>query len=117
MTSPTAILADIVPTYSRVWKPTATNKQPPAAYCVYTSMTTEAYHADDHTTAYRTYIYLNLWTKGNPSIYLPRIRNAMYDAGYAMVEERADSYEDDNDYYLTAWTWVIETDAESDGDI
>ena len=70
-----------------VWRATGPSQNPPTQYAVYSTTTTEAAHQDDRVTAYRTYVYLNLWSDIDPTDTAGRIRAAMYDAGFFMVEE------------------------------
>ena len=56
-------------------------------------------------------MYLNLWTKGDPTPDIRKVRSAMRTAGFAMADEM-DSYNDDTDQTLIAWTWVGWMEAE-----
>ena len=100
-----------IPTYATAWKPTAAHKTAPDKYLVYTTMTTEDSHHDDNLQGYRVHVYLNLWTKGDPTPDIRKVRGAMRAAGFAMADEM-DSYNDDTDQTLIAWTWVGWTEAE-----
>jgi hypothetical protein len=77
-------------------------------------MTTEASHHDDWAQAFKTYVYLNLWSKGDPTAAARAIRSAMYAAGFSMVEESNSgpgtetAYDEAARRYGTHWTWVIE---------
>ena len=70
-----------IPVMAGVWRATGPNQNPPAQYAVYSTTTTEAAHQDDRVTAYRTYVYLNLWSDIDPTDTADRIRAAMYDGG------------------------------------
>ena len=61
-------LKDIgIPVMAGVWRATSANQNPPTQYAVYSTTTTEAAHQDDRVTAYRTYVYLNLWSDIDPT--------------------------------------------------
>ena len=102
-----------IPAYANGWKKTAAPPTAPDKYMVYTTMRTEDFHADDALLHYRVYVYLNLWTRGDPTDDIRAVRAAMYAAGFWMSEER-DSYEDDTDNTLISWTWVCWEEAEQD---
>ena len=94
-----------IPAYATAWRKTAAHPTAPDKYLVYTVMTTERHHHDDAVQSYRVYIYLNLWTKGDPTADIQKVRDAMYAAGFGMSSE-LDSYNDETDQTLIAWTWV-----------
>ena len=100
-----------IPAYATAWKPTEANRTAPDKYLVYTTMTTEGSHHDDDLQGYRVHVYLNLWTKGDPTQDIRKVRSAMRAAGFAMADEM-DSYNDDTDQTLIAWTWVGWMEAE-----
>lgn len=86
-------LKDIgIPVMAGVWRATSPVQNPPVQYVVYSSTTTEASHQDDHVTSYRTFVYLNLWSDIDPTETANRIREAMYDYGFFMVEESDKGY-------------------------
>ncbi len=91
------------------WKPTAEHTTAPDQYIVYTTMTYEDEHWDDEFRRYRVYVYLNLWSRVDPTEALRRIHAAMRQAGFAFSEEN-DSYNDDTDYHLVAGTWIIDVE-------
>ena len=95
-----------IPTFAGAWKSTPANPTAPDQYIVYTTLVTEEEHWDDEFRQYRVYVYLNLWSKGDPTGAVNRIRTAMRLAGFGFYEE-TDSYNDDTDYHLVAATWVI----------
>ena len=98
-------LKDIgIPVIAGVWRASGANQNPPPQYCVYSTTTVEAEHEDDHPSRYRTYVYLNLWSE--------TIRNAMYAAGFGMVEEsdkgyNQPAYDTATREYTVQWTWCI----------
>ena len=61
-------------------------------YVVYSSTTTETAFQDDRPVGYRTYVYLNLWSDIDPTDMANRIRQAMYDADFWMLEESDKGY-------------------------
>ena len=111
-----AVLKDILPTYQSVWKPTKTVKTIPDQYAVFTTLTTEAAHDDDTVTAYNHFVYLNLWSRTDPTAMAARIREAMYAAGFALEEEGTsdDSYEETSNMYGVHWTWHRQSEYEEE---
>ena len=66
---------------------------------------------DDRPAGYRTYIYLNLWSDVDPTDMANRIRQAMYDADFWMLEEsdkgyNQPAYDPATRTYTVQWTWV-----------
>ena len=93
----------------------AANQNPPVQYAVYSTTTTEASHQDDMVTSYRTFVYLNLWSDIDPTETANRIRAAMYDAGFALVEEsdkgyNQPAYDTATTQYTVQWTWCLRTE-------
>ena len=43
------------------------NQNPPQQYVVYSTTKTESSHYDDHVSAVRTFVYLNLWSDTDPT--------------------------------------------------
>lgn len=107
-----SILQPVLPVYQSVWKPTRTVKTVPDQYAVFTTMTNEAAHDDDEVVAYNHYVYLNLWSKTDPTDMAEAIREAMYGAGFAMDEEStsSDSYEETSNMYGVHWTWYLQSE-------
>jgi hypothetical protein len=110
-----------IPVYAGIWRPTgggtsaSSDQHPPAQYAVYSTTTAEASHCDDRVTAYRTYVYLNLWSDADPTEMAARIRSAMYAAGFAMVEEsdrgyNQPAYDTATRQYTVQWTWCLRED-------
>ena len=75
-----------IPVMTGIWRATGPSQNPPVQYVVYSSTTTEASHHDDRVTSYRTYVYMNLWSDIDPTEAAGHIREAMYAAGFAMIE-------------------------------
>lgn len=105
-----------IPAFAGAWKSTVEYPVTPEQYMVYTTMRTEDEHWDDEARRYRVYVYLNLWSKNDPTPAILQVRAAMRQAGFAFVEE-TDQVADDSGYnedtrqYLTSWTWVCMEDA------
>ena len=102
-----ALAATGIPAFALAWKSTASDPVPPDSYLVYTTRTYESEHWDDTLKSYTVNVYLNLWTKLDPTDSKLLVRKAMRAAGFEMAEE-AVSYEDSTDMTLVAWTWSIE---------
>ena len=86
---------------------------------MYSTTTTEAAHQADHVQSLRTYVYLNLWSDIDPTETANRIRAAMYDASFFMVEEsdkgyNQPSYDTATTQYTVQWTWCLRTEVTSD---
>ena len=101
-----------IPVYAGVWRSPSSDQNPPAQYVVYSTSTTEAAHEDDHPSGYRTYVYLNLWSDSDPTEMRYAIRNAMYAAGFGMVEEsdkgyNQPAYDTATRQYTFQWTWCL----------
>ena len=105
-------LKDIgIPVIAGIWRATSENQNPPLQYVVYSSTTTETAFQDDRPAGYRTYIYLNLWSDIDPTDMANRIRQAMYDADFWMLEEsdkgyNQPAYDPATRTYTVQWTWV-----------
>jgi len=101
-----------IPVFAGVWRATSALPNPPVQYVVYSTTKTEASHYDDHVTSYRTFVYLNLWSDSDPTEMAGIIRQAMYDAGFAMVEEsdkgyNQPAYDTATHQYTVQWTWCL----------
>ena len=81
-----------IPVIAGIWRATSEDQNPPLQYVVYSSTTTETAFQDDRPAGYRTYIYLNLWSDIDPTDMANRIRQAMYDADFWMLEESDKGY-------------------------
>ncbi len=106
-------LKDIgIPVFSGIWRATSANPNPPVQYAVYSTTTTEAAHEDDAPSLYRTFVYLNLWSGIDPTEMRYKIRNAMYAAGFGMVEEsdkgyNMPAYDTATRQFSVQWTWCL----------
>lgn len=105
-------LKNIVPVYQDAYRPTAKSQAQPDQYIVYTTMTTEDWHADDAYQSIRTYVYMNLWSMGDPTDTAKAVRAAMREAGFAMSEESTGAttgesyYAEGPNLFCVRWTWV-----------
>ena len=106
-------LADLgIPVYAGVWRAVSPDQSPTTQYVVYSTTKTESAHADDAVTAFRTFVYLNLWSDTDPTVMADRIRSRMYAAGFAMVEEsdkgyNQPAYDTATRQYTVQWTWCL----------
>ena len=109
-------MADIgLPVYAGVWRATSKNQSPPERYVVYSTTMTEDAHQDDRVVSYKTFVYMNLWSDNDPTETAARIRQAMYAAGFAMVEEsdkgyNQPAYDTATRQYTVQWTWCLRED-------
>ena len=105
-------LRDIgIPVYAGIWRATSPKQNPPEQYVVYSTTKTESSHEDDRVSSFRTYVYLNLWSDIDPTSMADTIRNAMYDYGFAILEEsdkgyNQPAYDPATRQYTIQWTWV-----------
>ena len=104
-----------IPVYAGVWRSVSKDQNAPVQYVVYSTTTAEASHADDLATSYRTYVYLNLWSDIDPTEMADIIRLAMYQYGFAMLEEsdkgyNQPAYDTATRQYTVQWTWVWRED-------
>lgn len=105
-----------IPVFAGVWRATSGEQNPPAQYAVYSTTATEDFHQDDQVIAYKTFVYLNLWSDSDPTAMTATIRNAMYAAGFWMIEEtdkgyNQPSYDTATRQYTVQWTWCLREDA------
>ena len=110
-----------IPAFAGAWKATAENPTAPEQYLVYTTQTYETEHWDDALRRYEVYVYLNLWSDIDPTEMANRIRQAMYDADFWMLEEsdkgyNQPAYDPATRTYTVQWTWVYWQDAPLGGD-
>ena len=109
-----------IPVSPDVWRPQAQGQNPPAQYAVYTTASSPKASADDGVIAINHFVYLNLWSEGDPTEMAAKIRRAMFRAGFHMVEEETGSsssnhYDESTRRHAVYWTWSI-TVEESYGD-
>ena len=115
----TALAGIGIPVIARVRRPTTSSHNPPIQHVVYSTTTTEAAHHDDHVTAIRTFVYLNLWSDIDPTAMAKRIRSAMYAAGFSIVEEsdkgyNQPAYDTATKQYTIQWPWCLYEEVELD---
>lgn len=117
-------LKDIgIPVMAGIWRATSANPHTPSQYVVYSTTTTESEHQDDHVQSFRTYVYLNLWSDTDTTDMASRIRNAMYAAGFSILEEsdrgyNMPAYDAATRQFTVQWTWCLYEEADvflSDG--
>lgn len=104
-----------IPVFAGVWRATSASPNPPVQYAVYSTTKTEASYHDDCVTSYRTFVYLNLWSDIDPTEMATSIRQAMYAAGFTMVEEsdkgyNQPAYDTATKQYTVQWTWCLRED-------
>ena len=107
-----------IPVYAGIWRPTSGHQNPPVQYVVYSTTTTEAAFQDDRVVAYKTFVYLNLWSDVDPTDTATSIRAAMYAAGFSMIEEsdkgyNQPAYDTATRQYTVQWTWCWREEASS----
>ena len=101
-----------IPVFAGIWRATSSNPNAPDQYLVYSTTTKEETHFDDQVIATRTFVYLNLWSAGDPTGTAALVRNAMYAAGFGMVEEtdrgyNEPAYDVGTRMYTVHWTWSL----------
>ena len=101
-----------IPVFAGIWRATSSSPNAPDQYLVYSTTTKEETHFDDQVIATRTFVYLNLWSDGDPTDTATRIRSAMYSAGFVMVEEtdmgyNQPAYDSATRQYNMHWTWCL----------
>lgn len=106
-------LKDIhVPVVAGIWRATSSDQNPPDQYIVYSTTTKEETHFDDRVVATKTFVYMNLWSKGDPTQTADLVRAAMYAAGFGMVEEtdqgyNQTAYDTATKLFAVQWTWSL----------
>ena len=100
-----------IPVQVGIWRSASADQNPPAQYVVYSTTRTEASHHDDAVTSYKTFIYLNLWSDGDPTETADRLRQLMCDYGFVMVEEsdkgyNQPAYDTTTRQFTIQWTWL-----------
>jgi len=103
-----------IPAFALAWRSTPGCPTAPDQYIVYTTMTTESEHWDDMLCQYQIYVYLNLWSKDDPTDAIQSVRSAMRSGGFALVEE-SDSFEEETEYFCISSTWLYRKEVDSDG--
>ena len=101
-----------IPVFAGIWRATSSNPNAPEQYLVYSTTTREETHFDDRVVAIRTFVYLNLWSAVDPTQTAAQVREAMYNAGFGMVEEtdrgyNQPAYDVGTRMYTVQWTWSL----------
>lgn len=112
----TALAPTGLPCFASAWLPTQAQSAPPAAYLVYTLSRREARHSDDAATAWSLYVYLEMYSAGDPTQARRAVDRAMYGAGFAMVEQR-EKYDATSEQYRVSWTWGVQLDSSEEAEI
>lgn len=81
-----------VPVQAGIWRTDNEDQNPPKQYIVYSTTVTEEAHCDDRPCLYKTVLYMDLWSKIDPTPLKLRVRNAMYDAGWFVQSESDKGY-------------------------
>lgn len=103
--APTGIKA-----FPSVWRQLTEAEGAPDTYITYVTNMAEAWRQDDDFRAYRIFVYMNLWTRADPTEPARLVRDAMRGAGFLMVEEYTGTpshleYQKDLGMYSIGWTW------------
>lgn len=103
-----------IPVMAGVWRADGIEQSSPPQYVVYSTTTTESTYDDDRVSSFRTYVYLNLWSDIDPTDMRNKIRQAMYDAGFFIIEEsdkgyNQPAYDTATRTYTVQWTWCLFT--------
>ena len=101
-----------IPVFAGIWRATSSNPNAPDQYLVYSTTTREETHFDDRVIGTKTFVYLNLWSKGDPTAMAALVRKAMYTAGFGMIEETDRGYNEPaysvgTRMYTVNWTWSL----------
>lgn len=101
-----------IPVFAGIWRATSSNPNPPPQYVVYSTTAKEETHFDDRVIAIKTFVYLNLWSSGDPTLMAALVRSAMYAAGFGMIEEtdrgyNETAYDTSTRMYTIHWTWSL----------
>lgn len=101
-----------IPVFPDVWRPAGPDQNPPAQYCVYTTSLVPDDDWDDDMRVTRTYVYMSMWSEGDPTDMAARIRTAMRAAGFGMIEQETGSglsthYDETTAQYSVHWTFVL----------
>lgn len=99
-----------IPVMEGIWRTEDEIQNVGDQYVIYSETTTEAQSADDEPIIYQTFIYMNLWSKFDPTPMRNEIRKRMYAAGFRMIEESNKGYNQPAYNYFThqyavQWTW------------
>lgn len=109
------VIASGVPVMEGIWRTEDENQNPPPQYVVYSTTITERQYWDDRPRAYSTTVYLDFWSKVDPTETRDLIRRCMYDAGFSIESESSKGYNQPaydhyTHQYCIQWLWKIETE-------
>jgi len=116
-----ASLIPDVPVQAGIWRPENGRQPPPKQYIIYSTMRKEEFFADDDLLAYKTFVYMALWSEVDPTETAARVRELMRKADFQMVSESDRGYNEPAYDYATRsftvqWTWsYIEEVGQGDG--
>lgn len=105
-------LKGVIAVSQDVYRPEDAAQEAPSQYAVYVTSTTEDEHWDDEARTLKTFVYMNLWSRTDPTEKARQIRQAMRAAGFSMAEESTGStkgeasYAEGSKYFCVSWTWV-----------
>ena len=114
-------LKGIIQVQQDVYRPRNAQESTPAQYAVYVTSSMEDQHWDDEARSMKTFVYMNLWSRTDPTEKAKEIRKAMREAGFSMAEESTGNtrgeanYAEGPKYFCVSWTWVYWENVE-DGD-
>lgn len=98
--------------FAGVWRPTTESPHEPATYVAYTCNTHETEHYDDRCTKYYVNVYLNLYSRSDPTPVIRSVVNAMRAAGFDMSSVEETETADANGQYRTPMTFGISIEEE-----
>ena len=106
-------LKGIIAVSQDVYRPGDAARDAAGQYAVYVTSTTEDEHWDDEARSLKTFVYMNLWSRTDPTEMAKTIRKAMKAAGFSMAEESTGGTNGEADYaegtkrFCVSWTWVF----------
>lgn len=114
-------LKGIIAASQDVYRANDAGQETPEQFVVYVTSTTEDEHWDDEARSMKTFVYMNLWSRTDPTEKARQIRKAMRAAGFSMAEETTGStkgearYAEGSKYFCISWTWVYRECVEDGG--
>lgn len=106
-------LRGIIAVSQDVYRPGDAAQDAAGQFAVYVTSTTEDEHWDDEARSLKTFVYMNLWSRTDPTEKAREIRRAMRAAGFGMAEETTGNtkgearYAEGPKYFCVSWTWVL----------
>lgn len=107
-----------VPVTRGIWRTDSSDQNPPPQYVVYSTTMSEEGHSDDAPDYYKTIVYMELWSKIDPTETKLAIRKQMNAAGFATQSESdrgygQPAYDHFTHNYCVAWIFhLFEEEAE-----